>query len=157
MAKRERGSVLMLMPAAVLILVILGAIAVDSAVVFLAERELANATAAAANDAAAAAVSDAAFYGSGEVVIDENEARHVAADALRLRLPEGGPVGAISLSGDPEVLVSGRHVCVTARATVRHIFARAIPGVAREAHVSARSTATAAGDGGTSVAARTIC
>ena len=147
----------MLMPAAVLILVILGAIAVDSAVVFLAERELANATAAAANDAATAAVSDAAFYGAGEVTIDPAQAQQVAVDALRLRLPEGGPVGAISLTGDPEVLVSGRQVCVTARATVRHIFARAIPGVAREAHVSARSTATAAGDDGSAIPARTIC
>lgn len=157
MASRERGSVLMLMPAAVLILVILGAIAVDSAVVFLAERELVNATAAAANDAAAAAVSDSAFYGSGEVVIDPAVAEQVAAEALRLRLPEGGPAGAIALTGDPEVLVAGRQVCVTARATVRHIFARAIPGVAREAHVSARSTATAAGDGGAAVPVRTIC
>src|SRR3712207_1178709 len=45
----ETGSALILMPAAVLVLVILAAIAVDAAIMFLGERELAAATAAAAN------------------------------------------------------------------------------------------------------------
>ena len=48
----ERGSVLLLFPAAVLIVIVLSAITVDSSIAFLAQRELANATAAAANDAA---------------------------------------------------------------------------------------------------------
>jgi len=47
---RDQGSALLLMPVAVLI--VLGAIAVDSSITFLAQRELVDATQAAANDAA---------------------------------------------------------------------------------------------------------
>ena len=59
---RQRGSVLLLFPAAVLIVLVLSAITVDSSIAFLAQRELANATAAAANDAASRAVDGQAFY-----------------------------------------------------------------------------------------------
>ena len=48
----ERGSVLMLMPVAVLIFLVLGALCVDFGSVFTVKRELSNAAAAAANDAA---------------------------------------------------------------------------------------------------------
>ena len=148
----------MLMPAAVLILVILGAIAVDFAVVFLAQRELSSATAAAANDAAGAAISDSSFYeGGGQIVIDRLEAERVAREALRLRMPEDGQVGAIRLVEDAEVQVAGRQVCVSARATVRYVFARAIPGVRHETELRARSTASAVGDDGRTVPTRTIC
>ncbi|MDT7548844.1 MAG: hypothetical protein QOE84_1238, partial [Actinomycetota bacterium] len=44
----------MLMPAALLVLVVLGSIAVDSPRLFLAQRELPDAAAGAANDAAGA-------------------------------------------------------------------------------------------------------
>src|SRR5690606_36454066 len=47
----QRGSVLMLMPAAVLIVLALGSLAVDRAVVFGAQRDLINTAQAAANDA----------------------------------------------------------------------------------------------------------
>ena len=49
----ERGSSLLLFPAGVLIVMVLAAMAVDTSIAFMGQRELANATAAAANDAAA--------------------------------------------------------------------------------------------------------
>ena len=52
--RRSRGSVLMLMPAAVLIVLLLGAIAVDSAIVYLRQRQAENIAFDAANDAAGA-------------------------------------------------------------------------------------------------------
>ena len=139
--RSERGSVLMLMPAAVLVLLVLGAIAVDSAVVFLAQRDLANRTAAAANDIAGAATSDATFYGEGRVVVDAGEARRYVAAAFAPALrPEG------YASWSPELRVVGdRTVEVSATAEVRYVFATAIPGVRHTATVTARSVATARG------------
>ena len=52
----ERASVLMLMPAAVLVFIVLGALCVDFASVYGAKRELSNAAAAAANDVASQAL-----------------------------------------------------------------------------------------------------
>ena len=54
----QRGSTLLLFPAALLIVVALAAVTVDSAIAFMAQRELANATAAAANDAATEGLSE---------------------------------------------------------------------------------------------------
>ena len=135
----DRGSVLMLVPAAVLVLLVLGAICVDSAVVFLAQRDLANRTAAAANDIAGFAVSDAAFYErAGVVALDDDRA-----DAfVRLAFPTDRPPGGFdSWSADADA--AGDRVTVVAAAEVRSIFARAIPGAADATTVRARSVATA--------------
>ena len=139
--RSQQGSVLMLVPAAVLVLVVLGAIAVDSAVVFLAQRDLANRTAAAANDIAAAATSDESFYREGRVVVDDDEARRYVAAAFA---PSVRPAGYESWS--PELrIVDDRTVEVSATAEVRYVFARALPGVQHTATVTARSVATARG------------
>jgi hypothetical protein len=139
---RERGSVLMLMPAAVLVLLVLAALAVDSAVVFLAQRQAGDAAAAAANDAAGAALSDAAFYRAGDVVLDPQRAAAVVAAAITAR------GSGLDLVGPPSVEIAGRQVCVTVRAQVRYLFAPAIPGVPRATTVTARATATAVAGGG---------
>jgi hypothetical protein len=128
----------MLMPAAVLVLVVLGGIAVDSAVVFMAQRELAGAVSAAANDAAAEALDEGALYRSGEVVLDPARAAAVAAAAIEARQPQG-----LRLVGAPVVRVAGRQVCVRLVADVDHIFAPAVPGGRPSSTVSARAVASA--------------
>lgn len=133
----------MLMPAAVLIMLVLGAIAVDSASVHLAQRQLADAVSAAANDAAGSAIADSSFYELGYVVIDAGRAALVAADSFSAAWPAGA-TGAIAAVSPPSVQVRDNQVCVSAQARVRHIFARAIPGVAHETVVRARASATAA-------------
>jgi hypothetical protein len=151
---RERGSALMLMPAAVLVLAILGAIAVDSAMVFLAQRELVDAASGAANDAAGAALEDAAFYrGGGRLAIDQQRALQVAEAGVAARAPAG-----LTVLGRPTVRVDGGQVCVELRASVRRIFARALPGFGDDVVVTARATATAAGgSAGPDVPARALC
>ena len=79
----DRGSVLLLFPAGVLVVLLLGAIAVDASIAFLGQREIANAVAAAANDAATASLSDAAFYGSGDIALDEARATDLAEARVR--------------------------------------------------------------------------
>ena len=140
----------MLVPAAVLVLLALAAIAVDSAVVFLAERQAGDAAAAAANDVAGAAVSKAAFYRGGQLVLDPQQAVPVAADAIAAR------GSGLDLLGPPVVEVADRQVCVTVQARVRYLFAPAIPGVPRATTVTARATATAV-PGGAVVPRRLLC
>ena len=81
--RRDRGSVLLLFPAGVLVVLLLGAIAVDASIAFLGQREIANAVAAAANDAATASLSDAAFYGSGDIALDQARATDLAEARVR--------------------------------------------------------------------------
>lgn len=137
--QREHGSVLLLVPAGVLVLVVLGAIALDFALAFLGQRELSGAAAAAANDIAAAAVSDAAFYGGaeGSVALDAGRAERIAADAIQRRRSSGVQVTGVS------VRVDGPHACVEVVGTVAYLFAPAVPGVARSAQVRGRAVATA--------------
>ena len=137
---RERGSALILMPAAVLVVMVLGAIAVDSARLFLAHRALGDAAASAANDVAAAALDEAAFYRSGgDLRIDPARAQQVATAAVTARAP-AGPAW-----DPPTVVVAGRQVCVTVRATVEPLFARAVPGAGTPRVITARASATAVG------------
>ena len=78
----QRGSTLLLFPAAVLIMVALAAITVDSAIAFMAQRELANATAAAANDAATEALSDRSFYQRDRIELSPSAVEAVAVDRV---------------------------------------------------------------------------
>jgi hypothetical protein len=141
------------MPAAVLVMMVLGAIAVDSARLFLAQRELGDAAAAAANDVAGAALDEGAFYRSGgELRIDAVRARQVAVAAVAARRPEAAEWEA------PDVQIAGRQVCITLRATVTPLFARAIPGAGAPRVVTGRAAATAAGGAeGPGVPIRGLC
>ncbi len=133
----------MLVPAAVLVLVVLGAIAVDSAIVVLAQRDLANRTAAAANDIAGFAVSGQSFYRTPEGAVELDQAAATA--FVELTFTEANrPANYQAWSG--RAVTDGRTVVVEAAAEVRYLFAPAVPGVARSATVTARSTATARGD-----------
>ena len=123
----ERGSALMLIPAGVLVLLVLAAIAIDSAVVFLAQRDLNTRAAAAANDIAAMLVDDESFYrGGGKVaVVDETAADRYVDQVFEEADP---PKGFERIAGDA-VSDRTRRVVVRAEGDVRWIFAGAIPGV----------------------------
>lgn len=145
-----RGSVLLLVPAGVLVLFVLAAIAVDHALAFLGQRELSAAAAAAANDAVGAALSDAAYYGgaSGPIVIDGARAERVAVEAVARRRPTGVSVTKIV------VRVDGPHVCVGVAGRVAYLFTPLVPGLPRGAEVRGEAVATAVvGAGGASTPA----
>jgi len=146
----------MLVPAAVLVLVILGAIAVDFSVAFLGQRELTSAAAAAANDASSAIAEGPFYQGSGgaseDVVVDERRAARVVDQALVARAPRGVSVDGVSVDS------GGGQVCVVIRGRVDYVFAKAIPGMSEGAALQGRSTATAVtGAAGTPVAPRPPC
>lgn len=127
----------MLVPAGVLVLVVLAAITVDSAIAFMAQRELAGLATGAANDAAAALREEAFYQGPGQAVsVDPELARRVATQAANRPVPgvEGLTVA---------VATRGPVVCVTVRGQVRFVFARAVPGAAQGTEVTGRAVATA--------------
>jgi Flp pilus assembly protein TadG len=140
----ERGSVLMLVPAGVLVLFVLGALAVDVAIAFQAQRELSATAAALANDAATVALSDDRFYAenaAGAVEVDEGQAAELVREALVARAPGG--VRDVRWS----VRSADDQVCVTLTARVDYLFSRAVPGAPQGATVTGRAVATAAQGG----------
>ena len=131
----ERGSVLMLMPAAVLIFIVLGALCVDYGAVYVAQRDLANAGAAAANDAATQSIDLDVFYATGDVVLDERRAEDVARRSVAAKgLDHLAPVV-------EDVAIDGTSVTVTIRGRASHIFAKAVPG--GKDHVDVRTSSQA--------------
>jgi hypothetical protein len=132
-----RGSVLALVPAAVLVLILLGALAVDSAAAYLAQRQLSDAMAGAANDAATAALSDRAFYDRGQLLLDPEAAASVVCRSLTASLDRH--VHLTSL----EVAVDRRWVHVRASALTRRIVITGAPLVSRDIAIRAAAAAVA--------------
>lgn len=126
----------MLVPAGVLIVVLLGAIAVDLSAAHLAQRRLVQVTERAADDAAGMLDRDALRSG-GTVQTNPEQARQLA----------GLHLAALEVPGlqhrwvDVSVSAGGRDVSVRSGATVQRLFGRGIPGVASSYQITARATA----------------
>ena len=130
--RAERGSVLMLMPAAVLIMLLLGAIAVDSAIVYLGQRQAYNVAFDAANDAAGAGFDLEVARTEGEIVYDSDRVEDLAAQAVAAAAIDGLEL----VSAE----VEGTAVVVTVRRTVEHLFVQALGDPARDViTISARA------------------
>jgi hypothetical protein len=129
--RQEAGSVLMLMPAAVLIVVFLGAIAVDRAVIFSEQRELVATAQSVANDAASLGVDMDRLRADGEVAVDLR-AMARAVDAA---------MGAADPGTEVEWWVDGDEVVVALRREVTLVFSPGLPGAPRRQDVTARARA----------------
>lgn len=119
-ARRDRGSALLLFPAAILVMFVLGALAVDAALVSQRTRRLDQLAAAAANDAVSFGIDPDAVRASGDVVIDPSRAR-LAAEAT---LAATG----VTFDVPPEIVVDGPRVRVELRQRVPYVFSGAVPG-----------------------------
>jgi hypothetical protein len=122
--RSARGSVLILVPALVLVLLVLGAIAVDASIAYLGRRQLSDFTASAADRAAASALDKPSFYGAGSVRIDPAIAQQVVADAEGVAKRGGLDITAVTVTVAP----TGDAVTVAASATVRTVFGVAVGG-----------------------------
>ncbi len=141
----ERGSVLLLMPTAVLVVLVLGALAVDLSVVHLAEREVVSAASAAANDAVTHGLDEDAFYSTGLYSLDPAQVAEVVRTSLAA---QSQPGRGLRMVGRPRIADSDgdgapESVTVTVTGEVGYIFAPAIPGAPDSARVEASATATA--------------
>ena len=129
----------MLMPAGVLIVLLLGGLAVDSAVLFLGERELADLSAAAANDAATAGLREESFYKCGRLELDPVRSEMVAHTVAAARTSDA--VSDVSLRVAVDNAAHPPAVSVAATGTVRLVFSPAFPGVDATRPVAAESLA----------------
>jgi hypothetical protein len=112
---------MMLVPAGFLILLLLAAIAVDSAGAYLGQRQLTDALAAAANDAATAGLDNPAYYATGAIVLDPA----ASAVAVCSSLAAQGVSGLHQLRVD--IGVSGPSIELRGTAEVDAVFGRLIP------------------------------
>ncbi|HVM64174.1 MAG TPA: hypothetical protein VMU14_04880 [Acidimicrobiales bacterium] len=123
-SRASRGSVLILVPALVLVLLVLGAIAVDASIAYLGRRQLADFTASAADRAAAGALDKGSFYAVGAVRIDPAAAARIVDDAEAVARRGGLTITSVVVTVAP----SGQSLTVSATATVRTVFGIAVGG-----------------------------
>jgi hypothetical protein len=126
------------MPAAVLIFIVLGSLAVDSALAYPGARETPTHAAAVASDAATEAIDVVRYYATGELVIVQARAQAVA-DAAAAR-EAGSHLEGLRI--DAEVVGPDR-VLVHVRARVRSLFAHVLPNGLDARDVAASAEATA--------------
>ena len=124
MAERWRsqdGNTLALFPAAVMVMFVLASMAIDAALTFSAQRQLADIASAAANDASSA-VAESVYFDPDDphYAIDPDQARARAQQTLDRR------TDADRLNADcSDVAVSGDTVTVTCTGTVRQLISPA--------------------------------
>ncbi|MGM0617080.1 MAG: hypothetical protein ACQEUI_02945 [Actinomycetota bacterium] len=141
---RERaGNTLVLFPAAMLIVFGLGAVALDTATVFLGQRRLVDVASAVANDAIAAVDVDAFFAQDAEaaaVPLDRARAER-RRDQIVARQSQDRSLS--QLACVIEVLAAGppARAEVVCTATVRPILAPVWPGAANQRAIRAREVA----------------
>jgi Flp pilus assembly protein TadG len=136
----DAGSSLLLFPAAVLIVLVLGAVAVDLSAVHLAKRQVLDLAASAANDAVTAGLDQGRFRATGEYVIDAALATRAVERAVAANEPDGRTtVVRVELGPDPG------QVTVELRAPAEPVFSSALPGGPGTTTVSGTATATALG------------
>lgn len=130
-ARSNRGSVMMLMPAGVLIVVTLASLALDRALVFAEQRDLVSTAQAAANDAAAFGVDPDRLRGDGVVVLDPDRVGRAVAAAVAA---EGAD---LQVTWD----IRGTTVVVHLARDVRYLLSPAVPGGPRSERLTATATA----------------
>ena len=134
----DRGSVLMLMPAGVLIVLLLGAIAFDLSLLFLRQRQASSVVGGVANDLATQAIDERSLRATGTYLLDPDRA-----DALGRALIAQSDIAPDVVDVSIEVVgTDGVEVTVVVR--VDYVFAKAIPGAADGSDVQATATAVAA-------------
>ena len=134
----DRGSVLMLMPAAFLILLVLGAIAVDLTAVRVGQRSLLSSATDAANDAVTVGLDEDAYRAGAGYRLDPGKVREAVYAVLYAKGILHRLTAAPTITIHPDSSVT-----VELRGQVRHLFGRALPVASDPVPVRALATATA--------------
>jgi len=132
----DRGSVLILMPACLLIVLVLASIAVDMTLVHLRQRQAMDVAASAANDAVTAGV-DVGALRAGQFRVEPSAARRVVA-----RTVAASQIGR-HVVGSPRVVVDGERVEVSLTLEADYLFTAVMPGTPDSTTVTATASATA--------------
>lgn len=134
---RDRGSVLLLMPAAMMVVIVLAAIAVDLSLVRVRHEQLESVASAAANDAAnllsIEQLRSATEPSELLVSIDPSRVRAIVEEAVAASELDDIRIVRADAVGD--------EVTVELSIDVEHLFGRALPGTPDSRRVGAASTA----------------
>lgn len=133
----EDGNVLALVPVAIIVLLGLAALAIDGALLYLAERRVTDLAAAAATDAAGY-LDDQTFYAEGRVELDPG-AGQARADGLAAALATDRGFDQVTC----ELAVEGAVASARCGATVRPLLSPFWPGLGSEIRVTAEQRAVA--------------
>lgn len=125
----------MLVPAGLLVLMLLAALSVDSAVSYLGQQQLHDALSAAANDSVTAGLNKSDFYQHGRVVLDPSLVGQVVCASIQAQNVSGLNDVRVSMQVGQESIRLVGHAEVTA------VFGRSIPGYGHRA-VSSSASAT---------------
>ena len=125
-------------------MVALAAMTVDSAIGFMAQRELVNATSAAANDAATGALSDSSFYQGDAIELSPAAVEGIAVDRVRQLVDQlrHHDLAVAAEAVPPAGPGCAWTVRVTASSRVDALFGRAMPGSDGQLAVRASSAAS---------------
>lgn len=126
MLNRQRGSAMFLMPVGLIIVVILGAIAVDLSNAWLQKRQLYDAADAAAQDAVTAGLDRDALRSGGGYELDAGLARAAALQSIA-NSDDGGDIVVISM-GQRTNAAGNLEWVVEVQTTTSYIFAPIIGG-----------------------------
>lgn len=127
----------MLVPAGILVLVALAAIAVDSSIAFMAQREMINYASGAANDAATVAIPEHELQLGRDARPDANRVDEIVKSRV-----VGRTVGGYEIKPDDVTTsVNDDTVTVTVKGVIPYVFAPAIPGARDHADVNANASA----------------
>ncbi len=135
--RRDRGSVLMLVPAAFLVLIVLAAITFDYSHLYLARRQLLAVAEAAAQDAVTYGVDQAALRAGAGTHLDEARVDAAVAQALDAH---GHDLRFVAVRTD---VANDTEVTVTLTASIDYVFVRAVPGAPKRATITVHATADA--------------
>ena len=130
-ARGQAGSVLMLMPAAILVMVVLAAITVDRAVVFGAQRDLVTTAQVIADNGASLGVDIDHLRSDGQIEVDHEAIADAVDDASVVLDP--GTSFTWFLQGDEVVVELQREVPL--------VFSPGVPGAPHAEQVTARASA----------------
>ena len=141
MLRRDRGTVLLLFPAAFLIMIVLGAIVVDVGLSHVRARELEAVASSAANDALAA-LDVNALREDGELRFDLERAEQIVAESVANGALDEAVVVAVGIGtngvGEPQLEV-------TLQLEVEFIMAPALPGDLNSTTITRTRTASILG------------
>ncbi len=133
----QRGSVLFLYPVGLLIVLLLGAIAVDLGNVWLQQRRLVDATDSAANDAVTYGLDQDRLRRDGELALDPARVREAVLSSVAGQdLPDGAGLPAVSVGTNADGNLT---VTVTIESRAELIFGR----IARSRGIAIEATGTA--------------
>jgi hypothetical protein len=133
---RDAGSVLLLLPACVLVVLVLASIAVDMSLIQLRHRQAASVAASAADDAVTAGT-DVGQLRSGSYVLDEGS----VADVVEQTVAHSDV--AAHLTAPPQIAIEGDAVRVSLTVEADYLFAGVMPGAPGSTVVTASASATA--------------